>query len=67
MILDRYDNNLKLEVDGTMRMLRLMKEREIQREVEGIKNKSNWFKNGGFTATITVPKTIDYIIVNKVI
>ena len=40
-----------------------MKERETQRESEGIKDKANWFREGGFTATLTIPTTTNDTLV----
>ena len=65
-ILARYDNNVRRDNDGTKQMYRSMAERRTQRETEGKKDKANWFREGGFIATLTVPMTINDTIVTAV-
>ena len=56
-ILARYDNNLKLNNEENKPIYRSKPERIEQKLKEGIKNKSNWYREGGFTATLSIPTT----------
>jgi hypothetical protein len=64
-ILANYSNIVTNDESGTKPMYRSKGDRKVQKEKEGIMNKSNWFHKGGYTATYTVPSTRDSTLVTS--
>ena len=58
-VLAIYKDSLKNHKEGTKKMYRSKRERDVQKDKEGRTNKSNWFRKGEVTTTFKCPSTVN--------